>query len=54
MSYTSDQIASIDDTSVLKQRIAELEAENDRLQGQLQWCQNRILTYEYELRRRDR
>ncbi len=33
MNYTSDQIANIDDTSVLKQRIAELEAENDQLQG---------------------
>lgn len=46
MSYTSDEIAIINDTSALKQRVAKLEEENDRLQGQMEWCRNRIEIYE--------
>ncbi len=52
MSYSPDQIESINDASILRQRIAELDAENERLQGEVQWCQNRIEIYEYELRRK--
>lgn len=52
MSYTPEEIAAINEVSSLKDRITELEKENDNLQGHVQWYEARIELYEYEFRRK--